>query len=135
MSVAVPGTCNNSDCVSVAVCRIAKCFDPPPLSLLGTGESVYGRLCVCCRAGYLQGQEVPMVVVSHDREFLDQLCNKLVETEFGVATSYKGNYTQYVKAKEEKIGQQWAAWEKQQKEVARQVRPVVSMVCIACNSV
>ena len=62
-----------------------------------------------------------MVVVSHDREFLDQLCNKLVETEQGVATSYKGNYTEYVKAKEEKIGQQWAAWEKQQKEIARQV--------------
>lgn len=64
-----------------------------------------------------------MVVVSHDREFLDQLCNKLVETEHGVATSYKGNYTEYVKAKEEKIGQQWAAWEKQQKEIARQVIP------------
>ena len=63
-----------------------------------------------------------MVVVSHDREFLDQLCNKLVETEQGVATTYKGNYTEYVKAKEEKIGQQWAAWEKQQKEIARQVR-------------
>ena len=63
-----------------------------------------------------------MVVVSHDREFLDQLCNKLVETEQGVATTYKGNYTEFVKAKEEKIGQQWAAWEKQQKEMARQVR-------------
>lgn len=62
-----------------------------------------------------------MVVVSHDREFLDQLCNKLVETEQGVATTYKGNYTEYVKTKEEKIGQQWAAWEKQQKEIARQV--------------
>jgi len=62
-----------------------------------------------------------MVVVSHDREFLDQLCNKLVETEQGVATTYKGNYTEYVKTKEAKIGQQWAAWEKQQKEIARQV--------------
>ena len=72
-------------------------------------------------AGYLQSQEVPMVVVSHDREFLDQLCNKLVETEHGVATTYKGNYTEYVKTKEEKIGQQWAAWEKQQKEISRQV--------------
>lgn len=74
--------------------------------------------------GYLQSQDVPMVVVSHDREFLDQLCNKLVETQFGVATSYKGNYTEYVKAKEEKNGQQWAAWEKQQKEIARQTEIV-----------
>ena len=62
-----------------------------------------------------------MVIVSHDREFLDQLCTKIVETEFGKATTYKGNYTQYVSAKAEKLGQQWAAYEKQQKEIARQV--------------
>lgn len=74
--------------------------------------------------GYLQSQDVPMVVVSHDREFLDQLCNKLIETEHGVATTYKGNYTEYVKAKEEKIGHQWAAWEKQQREIARQTEIV-----------
>ena len=77
------------------------------------------HLCVVVQATY---KAKPMVVVSHDREFLDQLCNKLVETQFGVATSYKGNYTEYVKAKEEKNGQQWAAWEKQQKEIARQVK-------------
>ncbi len=44
-------------------------------------------------------QEVPMVIVSHDREFLDQLCTKIVETERGVATTYPGNYTQYVNSK------------------------------------
>lgn len=70
-----------------------------------------------------------MVVVSHDREFLDQLCNKLVETEQGVATTYKGNYTQYVQAKEERAGQQWAAWEKQQKEIARQVQHNFALCC------
>ena len=59
--------------------------------------------------------------MSHDREFLDQLCTKIVETEFGKATTYKGNYTQYVSAKAEKLAQQWAAYEKQQKEIARQV--------------
>ena len=61
------------------------------------------------------------MIVSHDREFLDQLCTKIVETEFGKATTYKGNYTQYVSAKAEKLAQQWAAYEKQQKEIARQV--------------
>lgn len=30
-----------------------------------------------------------MVIVSHDREFLDNLCTKIVETERGVATTYK----------------------------------------------
>lgn len=70
--------------------------------------------------GYLKQQDVPMVIVSHDREFLDQLCTKIVHTEFGLAKTYVGNYTQFIIAQEEAIAQQWAAWEKQQKEVARQ---------------
>ncbi|GLI58502.1 hypothetical protein VaNZ11_000233, partial [Volvox africanus] len=70
--------------------------------------------------GYLKQQDVPMVIVSHDREFLDQLCTKIVETERGVSTTYPGNYTQYVASKNEKTALQWSAWEKQQKEIARQ---------------
>ena len=62
-----------------------------------------------------------MVIVSHDREFLDQLCTKIVETEHGLATTYKGNYSEYVAAKGEAVARQWAAYEKQQKEIARQV--------------
>ena len=77
--------------------------------------------------------------MSHDREFLDQLCTKIVETEFGKATTYKGNYTQYVNAKQEKMAQQWSAYEKQQKEIARQVWSVVSCSgksspCLGCLS-
>lgn len=69
---------------------------------------------------YLKQQDVPMVIVSHDREFLDQLCTKIVHTEFGLSHTFKGNYTQFTLAKEEAVAQQWAAWEKQQKEIARQ---------------
>jgi ATPase subunit of ABC transporter with duplicated ATPase domains len=64
-------------------------------------------------------QDVPMVIVSHDREFLDNLCTKIVETERGVATTYKGNYTSYVNQKSEKEALQWSAYEKQQKEIDR----------------
>lgn len=69
---------------------------------------------------YLTTQEVPMVIVSHDRQFLDALCTKIVETERGSAVTYKGNYTAFIKQKEEQTAQQWAAWEKQQKEIDRQ---------------
>lgn len=62
-----------------------------------------------------------MVIVSHDREFLDQLCTKIVHTEWGLAATYRGNYSQFTLAREEAVAQQWAAWEKQQKEIARQV--------------
>eukprot|EP00878_Enallax_costatus_P031305 GHUV01034225.1.p1 GENE.GHUV01034225.1~~GHUV01034225.1.p1 ORF type:complete len:665 (+),score=134.63 GHUV01034225.1:184-2178(+) len=69
--------------------------------------------------GYLKQQDVPMVIVSHDREFLDNLCTKIVETERGVATTYKGNYTEYMKQKTEREALQWAAYEKQQKEIEK----------------
>ena len=62
-----------------------------------------------------------MVIVSHDREFLDQLCTKIVETEQGVSHSYKGNYTQYTASKAERNAQQYSAYEKQQKEITRLV--------------
>eukprot|EP01026_Neomeris_dumetosa_P057442 TRINITY_DN528_c0_g2_i2.p1 TRINITY_DN528_c0_g2~~TRINITY_DN528_c0_g2_i2.p1 ORF type:complete len:439 (-),score=81.31 TRINITY_DN528_c0_g2_i2:305-1567(-) len=68
---------------------------------------------------YLTKQDTPIVIVSHDREFLDQLCTKIVEVERGVATTYQGNYTKYVLQKEERLAQQWAAWEAQQKEIKR----------------
>eukprot|EP00879_Flechtneria_rotunda_P011902 GHRR01012431.1.p1 GENE.GHRR01012431.1~~GHRR01012431.1.p1 ORF type:complete len:661 (+),score=250.45 GHRR01012431.1:1092-3074(+) len=67
--------------------------------------------------GYLKQQDVPMVIVSHDREFLDNLCTKIVETERGVATTYKGNYTCYMNQKSEREALQWTAYEKQQKEI------------------
>ena len=70
---------------------------------------------------YLRGQEAPMVVVSHDREFLDNVCTKIVETERGEATTYAGNYSDYVAKKAEGIEAQRTAHERQQKEIARQV--------------
>lgn len=75
-------------------------------------------------AGYLRKQEIPMVIVSHDRQFLDTLCTKIVETERGIATTYKGNYTEYLNQKEEKEAQQWVAYEKQQKEMERQAEMI-----------
>ncbi|GJN04836.1 hypothetical protein PR202_ga22411 [Eleusine coracana subsp. coracana] len=66
---------------------------------------------------YLKTQDVPMVIISHDRAFLDQLCTKIVETEFGVSKTYKGNYSEYILAKEIWVQTQYAAWEKQQKEI------------------
>lgn len=46
--------------------------------------------------GYLKGLTTPMVIVSHDREFLDRLCTQIVETERGVSTTYLGNYSTYL---------------------------------------
>jgi ATP-binding cassette subfamily F protein 3 len=61
-----------------------------------------------------------MVIISHDREFLDRLCTKIVETERGVSTTYLGNYSQYLLQKEENKNAQLSAFERQQKEIAKQ---------------
>ena len=69
---------------------------------------------------YLVGQTCPLVVISHDRAFLDRVCNQIVETERGISRSYLGNYSQHLeqKALEREAGQ--AAFERQQKELATQ---------------
>ncbi|MGB3491189.1 MAG: ABC-F family ATP-binding cassette domain-containing protein [Elainellaceae cyanobacterium] len=69
---------------------------------------------------YLKGLNTPMVIVSHDREFLDRLCTQVVETERGVSNTYLGNYTDYLLQKEELANAQLSAFERQQKELEKQ---------------
>ncbi|XP_011657794.1 ABC transporter F family member 5 isoform X2 [Cucumis sativus] len=83
--------------------------------------------------GYLNKQDVPMVIISHDRAFLDQLCTKIVETDMGVSRTYEGNYSQYVMSKAEWIEAQNAAWEKQQKEI-EQTKDLISRLGAGANS-
>ena len=69
---------------------------------------------------YLKGLSTPMVIVSHDREFLDRLCTQIVETERGVSTTYLGNYSAYLQQKQEQRDAQMSAFERQQKELEKQ---------------
>jgi ATPase components of ABC transporters with duplicated ATPase domains len=69
---------------------------------------------------YLKSQKVPMVIVSHDRTFLDNLCTQIVETERGVSTCYLGNYSKYLEQKAENRDAQLSAFERQQKYIKEQ---------------
>ncbi|GEA28239.1 putative ABC transporter ATP-binding protein YbiT [Microcystis aeruginosa NIES-4325] len=69
---------------------------------------------------FLKDLTTPMVIVSHDREFLDRLCTKIVETERGVSTTYLGNYSAYLEQKYEQQSSQLSAYERQQKELEKQ---------------
>ncbi|NEO80895.1 ABC-F family ATP-binding cassette domain-containing protein [Moorena sp. SIO4G3] len=69
---------------------------------------------------YLKGLKTPMVIVSHDREFLDRLCTQIVETERGVSTTYLGNYSAYLQQKAEMQAAQLSSYERQQKEIEKQ---------------
>ena len=69
---------------------------------------------------YLIGQSCPLVVISHDRAFLDRVCNQIVETERGISRSYLGNYSQHLELKALEREASQAAFERQQKELASQ---------------
>jgi ATP-binding cassette, subfamily F, member 3 len=70
--------------------------------------------------GYLKKLTTPMIIVSHDREFLDRLCTQIVETERGVSSTYLGNYSAYLQQKAENQSAQMSAFERQQKEIEKQ---------------
>jgi len=69
---------------------------------------------------YLLEQTVPLVVISHDRTFLDRVCNQIVSTERGISRTYLGNYSQHLEQKELEREATQAAYERQQKELGAQ---------------
>jgi ATP-binding cassette subfamily F protein 3 len=68
---------------------------------------------------YLKDYKGALLIVSHDRYFLNKLCTSICEIERGQLTRYKGNYTAYTTQKELAINTQWKQFEKQQKEIAK----------------
>lgn len=70
--------------------------------------------------GYLRNYRGALLIVSHDRYFLDQLVQEVYEISLGRIHFYPGNYTNYLIQKEKRIEQAENAFEKQQKEIARQ---------------
>lgn len=69
--------------------------------------------------GYLASYEGALVVVSHDRLFLDRVCNVLIEIEDKVATRYQSNYSGYIKLKEVAIASHNVKVANQKKEIDR----------------
>lgn len=69
---------------------------------------------------FLRASTMPMVIVSHDRHFMDRLCTTIVEMERGVSSLYLGNYTAYVEARRLNKEVQLAAFERQSREMEKQ---------------
>ncbi len=66
---------------------------------------------------YLQGYEGSVVLISHDRRFLDNLVTRTVEVSMGKVTEYSGNYSFYLEEKIERMEQIQAAYENQQQQI------------------
>ena len=69
---------------------------------------------------YLAAYRGSVLVISHDRYFLDHVCNGIVEILMGNAEQYNGNYTRYIAQRQERFETRMRAYELQQKEIERQ---------------
>ena len=68
---------------------------------------------------FLRGYTGTVIVVSHDRAFMDNMVDRVAEIDNGQVILYKGNYTAYLKAREQRIEQLRAEQKQQLEEIAR----------------
>lgn len=68
---------------------------------------------------YLKGYKGAIIIVSHDRYFLNKVCTRICEIEQGRLTSYRGDYSSYLVQKKMNSKRQLKEYEAQQKEIAK----------------
>lgn len=69
--------------------------------------------------GWLRAYRGTLLLVSHDRDFLDAVTDRTVHLEHRRATLYAGNYSSFERQRAEALGGQQVQFEKQQREIAR----------------
>ena len=69
---------------------------------------------------YLRTYKGAVLLISHDRYFMDHVCDRMCELLLGTTECYDGNYTQYMQQRTERFEIRMKAYELQQKEIARQ---------------
>lgn len=76
---------------------------------------------------YLKSYKGMVLIVSHDRYFLDNVVTRIVEIEDKKSISYKGNYSSFVLQKEENMRIQYEHFKEQQKKIKRMENTVISL--------
>ncbi|MBQ8200998.1 MAG: ABC-F family ATP-binding cassette domain-containing protein [Clostridia bacterium] len=69
---------------------------------------------------YLRTYKGAVLLISHDRYFMDHVCDRMCELLLGITECYDGNYTKYIEQRTERFEIRMKAYELQQKEIARQ---------------
>ncbi|MBO5971646.1 MAG: ABC-F family ATP-binding cassette domain-containing protein [Alistipes sp.] len=71
--------------------------------------------------GYLQRSRCTLLMVTHDRYFLDRVCNTIMEIDRGKLYSYRGNYSQYLEKREERYANMQADIDKSRNLLRREL--------------
>lgn len=91
----------------------------PDIMLLDEPTNHLDLLTIEWLEGYLKSYNKAVVIVSHDRMFLDRIIDVTYEIEYHHIKRYPGNYTTFMKLKEEAAAKQEKDYEEQQKEIKR----------------
>ena len=76
---------------------------------------------------YLQGGNVTLFMVTHDRYFLERVCNEIMELDMGKMHMYRGNYSQYLEKKEARLANEAVVYDKTKKLFKRELEWVRRM--------
>ncbi|MGB5286825.1 MAG: energy-dependent translational throttle protein EttA [Polyangiales bacterium] len=88
----------------VALCRLL--LEKPELLLLDEPTNHLDAESVAWLQGYLQNYPGCVILVTHDRYFLDEIVELILELDRGEAHPFKGNYSQWLEAKEARLAQE-----------------------------
>ncbi len=92
----------------------------PDLLLLDEPTNHLDLKSIAWLEDYLKAYRGAVMVISHDRYFLDRVCDRMGELILGILETYDGNYTEYLGKRAQVYEARMKAWEAQQKEIARQ---------------
>ena len=92
----------------------------PDLLLLDEPTNHLDLKSIAWLEDYLAAFHGAVIVISHDRYFLDRVCGRMAELLMGNVETYTGNYTEYLEKRTAVYENRMRAWKLQQKEIARQ---------------
>ena len=114
----VIGTLSGGEKTRLAFVKLL--LQKPPVLLLDDPTNYLDFDTLDWLEAFLKNYQGAIITVSHDQYFLDHLANQIFELNFGKLTTFKGNYSQYVKERELMNNQQEAAYEKQQEKIKKE---------------
>ena len=92
----------------------------PDLLLLDEPTNHLDLKSIAWLENYLQTYRGAVLLISHDRYFMDAVCGRMGELLFGTVECYNGNYTAYMEERAQRYEIRMRAWQQQQREIARQ---------------
>jgi len=99
----------------------------PDLILLDEPTNHLDIASVAWLEGYLKDYPGAVIVVSHDRYFLDRVVTKVIEVENGTVSMFTGNYSAYAEKKQQLRAAKLQAWKNQQQEIRHQEEVIAKL--------